>query len=1030
MRLKSLLTTFVMLLIVSLPISFADITGGVLEITRSSGNEDIEGLFDGYEDNWNIEVRASIGDDAVTPSYLQAQFPRTTLPFDSCSEIAHPFYSCSLKFPENPASFPENELVLPIVLTHPVTGDTESIAAQVGIDAHAPIVTVHSIVQQGDDAVIDYTVEDSGNRVCSIDKIEFLDSNFVVLEIAGLNITDCDPHRNQTLVPLSDIGTSSKVIRTVAYDLLGHTGDAISDTFILDNSPPNIDISSFVFSAIGQDQFIPSNAVSTTISINIVEEQTTPGVAEEPLTVTADFSQLGLTSAEPADNCDLIDTSLGIYTCIWDRFVTIPESFSITIVAEDNNQISSTGSVSKIYSVDEVPPVIEYLGGNKSKFILVGSNTLRATLREAQSGINPDHIVLDITGINPSGSFDLRADECIQSGDLWNCYWNDIIVTKAGSISLIQAKDIANNFVLDLLTVSLEIDADTPVVESIEILSLGGVQTEPVTYHEEGSYLEITANVSDVSGVKATANFVQVISNVEEVGGSCVLADANTNQWLCTWSSVGPLTSVAATTTKDIQFRFEDFAGNELQQTEPIDILDIGIAEPNPDYWRSTAGDPMPLQIDREIAGLISPIVFVPVSLSHVISASPNSKWPVLVKDITCGDGSEFLHTSYPPEIFNYNPTLPGDYSVLPYTFYVKLTVGTIPPSSVSNTINVNCSFNVMSYINGQTVPNPERESVILTANFYNNPLGTVDYAVQSEIDHVKDGWLVKGDWIDWITTFLYWSELACQTSKTIYDIMLILGQVKDGLASCCSSGEVYTKAVCCPTASSSGAAEQALAETNDKYYIHASKFCKIINCQLGREGDDLGTDAQNSWSNWVSFAQDQSPGDSDANWYWGNLEPKNSMILSVVFLCPTGFFYNLEKARQIECKYAYCLEQSAVGMPVDLCVTQRSFAMCMWVWNEIFQFIPFADMTDDLLGSIGDVLDNPGQLLNIAAKEGCKVACQDPTNWGCNICEVAAWADWLVNVLCDLGVGEGCEPYWETLDPIPQDYCEMLVDD
>jgi len=1024
MNLKKLLTIFVMFLIISIPLSYADIPGGLLEITRSSGNANVAGIFDGNSDNWNIEVRASLGGEEVRPNYLQARFSRSMLPFDSCSVIAAPFYSCSLKFPASAASFPENELSLPITLTHPVTGAAEDEIARISIDAHAPVVTIHSISQQGFDSLIDYTVKDGGSRVCSISKIEFLDGNTKVLELSK-NITNCNSYRNQTLLHITDVGTALKSVRVVAYDKIGHAGDAASNAFSLDHTPPDIDVNSFMFSAVGQLQYVPGGSVTTTILINITEEQTTAGAAEEPLEVTADFSSLGLSSAEPADGCDLVDAVSGLYTCRWSRPVTIPQAFSVTIVAEDNNQISSTRAISKNYMVDDTPPVVEYLGSNESQdYIVIGSNVLRASFRETQSGINPNDVALDYTGINPAGSVNKKADECVQDGDFWRCYWS-VSATRAGSITLVQAKDIANNFAADLPTVALSIDSAPPStnVNNIEILSLGGVQTGPVPYLQEGSYIEITATATDISGVKAKANFVQVVSNLGSVEGSCSLTDSNTNEWTCTWSNIGPLISVAATTNKNIEFDFQDFVGNKItpKLSKSVQILDTGVAEPNPDYWRSSAGSALPSELDRQLVDLAYPSVFVPVSLAPVTAALASAKWPLYVQDVTCSAGSEYLHPAYPPEIFNYNPSLPLTTSALPYTFYIKLKLKTAPPAAL-DTVNINCSFNIMSLINRRVIPNPERESVILPVTFYNNPLGTIDAAVQNEINEIKDEWLVKADVLDVLADLLYWSEIWCETNRIIYEIKGMFAVFKDGLAICCEVP--YTAAFCCPNAEIAGKATKTLDSTQEATYMWSDKYCKIINCQLART-DALGQTTRNDWDRWVRFAADNS---GQPRNYWSSLEPKNSLVLSTIFLCPTGIVYNLEKARQIECKYAYCLQQSASGMPVDLCVTQRSYSLCMWVWNEIFNFIPFADMIDEFLGNIGDMLDQGWLgLLNVGTRITCHYICEDPGNPGCTVCMAIAWADWLAETLCDLGVGDNCEPYWETLDPIPENYCELL---
>ena len=131
-----------------------------------------------------------------------------------------------------------------------------------------------------------------------------------------------------------------------------------------------------------------------------------------------------------------------------------------------------------------------------------------------------------------------------------------------------------------------------------------------------------------------------------------------------------------------------------------------------------------------------------------------------------------------------------------------------------------------MSFINGRTIPNPETEEVVLTANFYNNPLGKVDDAVKSEIDHMKDSWLVKGDWIDWITTLLEISQLICESIKKLSEIQGLVAAVSDGLGGCCSTNNPYTEAFCCPASSATGVSEEAVGYTKEGTYASFNKFC------------------------------------------------------------------------------------------------------------------------------------------------------------------------------------------------------------
>ncbi|MBW2966101.1 hypothetical protein KY342_03280 [Candidatus Woesearchaeota archaeon] len=1029
MRYAKLISIFVMFLIVSLPSAFAI----SLEVTRSSGNDNVEEIFDGYSDQWNIEVRAELGGIEVRPEMVRAHFSSSTvLDFDSCSQEAYPFYSCSLKFPSTPASFFEDILNISIKLTHPTTFEVSQSSAMIKIDQNPPEVKINKAFQDGYNATIDFSVKDIGSIVCSVERVEFFDGNLRVGEVS-LNITDCNWHNNISSVRLTDIGTTLKSIKVIGYDLIGHAGIAQTDVFSLDHTGPQIDIDSFGFTAFKDDQYISGTTTLTEIKVNVTEEQTTVDAdgnrVEEVLNVTGDFLQIGYGEAEQAD-CELVGD--GIYTCTWsERSIRIPSNFAVSVTAVDNNGISSTQVISKGYLVDSTAPEVIYLGGNESGYVVKDkTNILRATFRETGSGIDSDGIILDVRGINPdvAAYSSLEADECIQEGELWNCYWT-VIAKHAGEVKLIQVKDTANNFAVSLPSARLEMDLDAPVFipslitgRNIDISSLGQVQAEVVPFTQEGSYFYIKAVLNDTSGVKAVADFRRVVSNVGKVAADCQQSDEN--EWTCIWSGIGPIISVATTRQKTVDFEFTDFVGNGFSVTEEVTIVDTGVEEANPDYWNSNQGAvTMPAMLDRRIVSRINPYVYVPVELNPATYSAPRDKWPLFIKDIQCT--SDYLGD--PAEIFNYNLAIPELGSGFPYTFYIKLNLQQLAP--VDDSITIPCRFKIMSFIFDRALPNPETEQINLTISYYQNPLGEVGEQVEDEIEDVKEGWLVQGDWIDTLEQFVKYSEILCTGMKMYYEVVTkAIGASKDGLVNCCNLP--WSSAACCPAAASTGVATTVNKEALEKTFkAKVNKYCKFINCQLWYlSKNDDGNRAVEAFKRWLNkaAAADKHKG------YLGNVKIENSLVLSLAFLCPKGIAYNLQKARQIDCFYAYCLQQTADGMPVSVCVRQRAFAMCKYVFGQIFNLIPFAATIADISEAIGGALANPYVMGEIALRASCRYAiCDIPNVAGCKACSIVEFASWVLEVTCDLGIGgiEGCEPFWERLAPIEDNYCSKIED-
>lgn|GEM_PF-4489546 len=70
-------------------------------------------------------------------------------------------------------------------------------------------------------------------------------------------------------------------------------------------------------------------------------------------------------------------------------------------------------------------------------------------------------------------------------------------------------------------------------------------------------------------------------------------------------------------------------------------------------------------------------------------------------------------------------------------------------------------------------------------------------------------------------------------------------------------------------------------------------------------------------------------------------LNPRNSLLLSAASLCLPGVFYNLDKYRQINCKYILCLENvTTAGGDLSVCDESKSQAWCLTIWGEVFEVL------------------------------------------------------------------------------------------
>ncbi|MCK5107402.1 MAG: hypothetical protein KAQ83_01630, partial [Nanoarchaeota archaeon] len=104
--------------------------------------------------------------------------------------------------------------------------------------------------------------------------------------------------------------------------------------------------------------------------------------------------------------------------------------------------------------------------------------------------------------------------------------------------------------------------------------------------------------------------------------------------------------------------------------------------------------------------------------------------------------------------------------------------------------------------------------------------------------------------------------------------------------------------------------------------------------------------------------------------------EPKDSLVTSVATLCLPGIVYNLEKARQIDCYYVYCMEQQVTGgTPPFVCTLQRHYAWCKFVWGEIWHLFPASALVSKLIESFAAALKDPLAALQLSIQVTCSIS-------------------------------------------------------
>jgi hypothetical protein len=148
-----------------------------------------------------------------------------------------------------------------------------------------------------------------------------------------------------------------------------------------------------------------------------------------------------------------------------------------------------------------------------------------------------------------------------------------------------------------------------------------------------------------------------------------------------------------------------------------------------------------------------------------------------------------------------------------------------------------------------------------------------------------------------------------------------------------------------------------------------------------------------------------------------------DNLILSAAGLCAPGVVYNLDKMRQVQCRYIYCLENEVPAgiATVEACRELKDYQECKYVWGEVFQFIPFVPAVNQILSMFKSMLTDPVGLIRGAIVYGCALGCPTSNTWVV-VCDIGAWVVTAVDLMNDIISG------YTHAKTIKEDYCSQVL--
>ena len=719
--------------------------------------------------------------------------------------------------------------------------------------------------------------------------------------------------------------------------------------------------------------------------------------------------------------------------------ITLRVPLVFTFKARDKAGNNASEPLTYNVFIDTQGPVVAEIGTDKTDsngtyYVGAKKNIFGVILIETGSGIDPKDVFLDLSALG--GSPNLPADNCTGTGQVI-CIWNNVDISAGSGKKYIGlsslTKDKAGNYLAGYAgTTIVVLDTTSPAVNFVNVTAVAGSTSVLSGFILTGNALSIVAEVQEDNNLNAFVDASAFIKNAIKINAdSCSKISNNIQR--CTWAT--DEINIKGFISAGLIFNFTDSAGNSIKHIKNITVT--GVGNKTIDFWKNSVGSPSPNAIDKQLITKYDPFIWFPVALS-TDTTLPSKKWPVTVTLDRCSENESVIissATGNKPELFNFNPTSPKADSTLPYNVFFKFTLErALPPQ---DSMKIQCGIKIRTLVDNKEISLEENENITFTINYFNNPLGTIDSRIDKEIKDVKESWLVQAKWLETAQKIFNFAQTACTIVRHVIIAWGIVTGIVDGFKGCCQGSavaNVISAPICCSTAAALGTKVTfgaQLAKTG--WAARTNQFCKALNCQFFWGDwlpDSVKVGPLEKYSEMVSkssvvqgtkkVAGQEVPYErKDRNWYLGNIDPKQSLIGSAVFLCLPGVIYNLQKARAIDCRYINCLKQTQNGMPLYLCTAQRQYAYCKYVWGQIFNLIPFAAALTQIGQSITKALSHPLEAVSTSLSVACYIAkCANAVSPGfCQVCYAADTLSWFTDVLCDLGIGSArCEPIWEKL--------------
>ncbi|HLP79817.1 MAG TPA: hypothetical protein VK158_04240 [Acidobacteriota bacterium] len=847
------------------------------------------------------------------------------------------------------------------------------------IDSVPPSVVVGTIRQNGPNLTIPITVTDTalsavnGNRCSGVRKVEVFYNGTSTNIASNLSMPVSCSFSQTFEVEAPALPSGIKQICAKATDRVGLSAQHCN-VVTIDKTPPTLVANSLV---------VRTDSIPKVVSV--------PAGSGLNAFVEARFSNDYVPSSVVFKvNGEEVERASCSGVQCRSQQITLSESASLSLSVSFADAQGNVGTASATQSiqVDDAGPVIKSFSTGKTlgtKPLIGSRGTVDVLFTESGSGLFRKQAVLSIDGSTFGNPI------CVASSSTeWKCSWN---VTLSGAdgertISVTGSDDVGNSIRGDAATIVFDGTAPRYVLP----VSVSAISTVPLSTPISASKMVLNISINDSSAVTYAADFKDFDTGV--VSGTCSALNC-----IITSGNIG-----SGPYNFPVTVNLTDAAGNTVSVvTQRIQTLKT-VVDTNTSYFNHQV-KLTPAGIEGTTSKYLNQrayaiVTIVPKTGAKVLSATLDSCYGIGASATSArvaGD-TKFLQ--------NFSQQRSVNSSVVVLDFTTKAAELTQP------NIVFLCNINVAGQVEN-TYVSKEVETILVNFSVYNLSMGSVGDSYKQELDAA----LADAKNMKYLDKFRKLYDLARKIC-TLYSAIMSIMQIWTLMTALMdSTGEKLTAAVYTAPAGIAmklSALKLCLAadKSSDAVKIPLKGvfkgFCQFINCQWSltgaiygslANGESFGAAGQNSVQNRVGNAVTGIAGARPNSLLAGNgtgsiigfdkINTDDSLVWSTLNLCIPGILKNLDKQRQIKCRYAKCVRDDVPnGIPLTACKEAKAYAECQYLYGQFFSSIPVLSVYNYFINQFKSLVSDPlaiaGFALTLGLCIGPCVAGYSPAKFGC----------------------------------------------